>query len=1153
MPASRGAASPAPGSSSPPRPGAGDPDLERALANPRTRLGRYVVVGELGRGGMGVVFRGHDPTLRRDVAIKMVLEAHASAGRLERFAREARAAARLRHPGIIAVHEVGQDDRGRPYIVMDFVAGGTLADAVDGPGGSGPLPPRRAAEMVREVALALEHAHDHGILHRDVKPQNILIDAQTGRAHLTDFGLAREIDGVDRSLTLTGQLLGTPHYCSPEQIRGEQDAVGPRADVFAAGAVLYFALAGEPPFEGESVVEVIGKTIRGDVVPLRRRSANVHVDLETIAFACLESDPERRYPTAGALAADLGRFLAGEPISARPVGRRERVLRWARRNRAFAASLVASAILIAGLLVASGAFAIYSIRKTRRALDEARDARALSDRRRLEAESALARAEAEGERARAAEARASAEARATRRELARALLERGERLLVERRLPEAWAVLAASLALHDDPRARGRIARLREGAPRVRFETPRRALTPRPGASFQPARVHRPIGLIASSPDGRVVVTASDGAPDARVFGVGFGEPRGAIAPSGGSGVAAIGFLADGRLVLGSSGPGGGVEMLTLAPEESGDLAVVERRAVAGPFSAESTLRIGTLAPDGSALVFERRVAPERGSGSRAGRGMWAPTSVERLDLLGGGSASVFTGSEGSPLPMRVDVQPRPSTPAGALVAASSEARVVVIEPETGRQAYEFQMYDSPGGSRQILTAPVAWRPDGRALAFGDEGRLRLHELAEARASGGRSDRELLGGSEREHIASLAWSDDGRRIAIGRIDGVVDVADVTPTGAKSVLRLAGHGTDVDAVAILEGGHTLAALSGGALRLWDLALSRTPMVADGYAGDGGVLWSRTGAGDALIALTLDHELGAWSLSGEFDHPRVIGPRVSTFGARVRDGVVVVGGRSGLAVIDVGSGRQLASGVAHDSPLVGIALAPDGERVATAGSGRVVIWRRVGQRLEQVHAFTVGPPDDEARSLLPLPRSVSWSPDGELLATGGPAGAALWNPATGERVAELASDPRDHSVHFAPREPIVAVATPVGLAVVDVTESEQRFHIELAGGARAVTWSDDGERIAFAVGDSEVRLIDAAGRGLITLDGSSVGRIRGLAFSPDGRAIAIGGTLGVIEVQDLAVLARSPEELLEEATVATRLRYEGDAILEVPGPR
>ncbi len=322
----------------------GLPDEVAALVDdPRARIGRHVLVSEIGRGGMGVVYRAFDLELRRTVAIKTVLQAEreGSAGR-QRFAQEARAAAKLRHPSIVALHEVGEHE-GRAFLVMDFIEGRGLDELLRA---EGARPPREAATLVRELALALDHAHEHGVVHRDVKPANVLIDAEDGRPLLTDFGLAQERDAAAAGITRSGAFLGTPGYAPPEQVAGDLDRIGPRSDVYAAGALLYHLLAGRAPFHGAADVNVVLASLRDEPTSLRTANRGVHRDLETIALRCLEKDPARRYAAAADLAADLGRFLAGEPIAARPVGRAERAVRWCRRQPARASALALAVALV---------------------------------------------------------------------------------------------------------------------------------------------------------------------------------------------------------------------------------------------------------------------------------------------------------------------------------------------------------------------------------------------------------------------------------------------------------------------------------------------------------------------------------------------------------------------------------------------------------------------------------------------------------------------------------------------------------------------------------------------------------------------------------------------------------------------------------------
>ncbi len=298
------------------------------------RLGDYELLEEVARGGMGVVFRARQVSLDRTVAVKVLRDAWlATPIQVKRFRAEAANAAKLKHPNIVAVHEVGEQD-GQHYFTMDLIQGMNLAEATH----EGPLPSRRAAELVRKVAGAVQHAHQEGVLHRDVKPSNVLLDAQ-GEPHVTDFGLARPLDG-ESSLTLTGQVLGTPGYMAPEQARGSS-SVGPAGDVYGLGALLFHLLTGRAPFVGASAAETLTQVLQQEPLSPRLLNPAVPVDLAAVCLKCVRKPPRERYGSAGELAADLKRFLDGHTTQARPAGSIERTVRWARRKPALAAMVLA--------------------------------------------------------------------------------------------------------------------------------------------------------------------------------------------------------------------------------------------------------------------------------------------------------------------------------------------------------------------------------------------------------------------------------------------------------------------------------------------------------------------------------------------------------------------------------------------------------------------------------------------------------------------------------------------------------------------------------------------------------------------------------------------------------------------------------------------
>jgi serine/threonine-protein kinase len=298
-----------------------DPQLSRDLpikvsrSEVVARVGNYDIIEILGQGGMGVVYKALDRRLQRVVALKVLPP---SAAEQARFQREAVAVAKLQDPNIVQIYDIGEHE-GHPYFALEYVGGGTLAEKLRT---EGPLLPRTAAEIVAKLARAVHHAHQQGVLHRDLKPSNVLLTPD-GQPKVADFGLAKiqELPKEDEPVTHSGMILGTPSYMAPEQAAGEIKAIGPTGDIYSLGAMLYALLTGRPPFEGKSVMGTLSLLATGQVVAPHTLKPAVSLELSAICLKCLEKDPRTRYASAQELAEDLERWLAGQPILARPPSR----------------------------------------------------------------------------------------------------------------------------------------------------------------------------------------------------------------------------------------------------------------------------------------------------------------------------------------------------------------------------------------------------------------------------------------------------------------------------------------------------------------------------------------------------------------------------------------------------------------------------------------------------------------------------------------------------------------------------------------------------------------------------------------------------------------------------------------------------------------
>jgi WD40 repeat protein len=861
-----------------------------AVAAERPGIAGYELLGVLGRGGMGVVYKARQTALGRVVALKMVLGGgHARETDLARFRAEAQAIARLQHPNLVQVYEVGEY-QGQPWFSMEYVAGGSLHEKIDGK----PQPPRQAAELVRTLALALDAVHRQGVIHRDLKPANVMLTAD-GTPKVMDFGLAKDLES-GAGPTVTGRVVGTPSYMAPEQARGQGWLIGPATDVYALGAVLYELLTGRPPFQGESAWDTVMQVTSRDPVPPRQLQPKAPRDLETVCLKCLEKDPKKRYPSAAALAEDLGRFLAGEPTKARPVGRLERAAKWARRRPAAAALLAVSAL---ALLALTGGGLAYHVR-LERALGEAR-AHAEESRQRLvrlyvaDGARSLDQGDWFGSLVWFAEALRRDEGHPGREHLHRARL--AGTLAQCPRLVEVWSHDGPVKCVAFSPDGRRVLTGSDDHTARVwGLDT---------GAQVGPALQHgKPVVCVAFGPDGRSALTASqDGT--ARVWPLEDGAAGTPSLGHGGASVSWAAFSPDGRRVVTACRDG-----VARVWEAAGGKLLREIKHGAplnhAAFSPDGR-RVVTAGDDKAARVWDAATgAAELPPLKHDGPVLWATFSP-------GGRRVLTAGHDHT---------------ARLWDAATGEA----LLPPLRHRADVLQARFSPDG-RRVVTA-------------GDDHLGVVWDAASGRAS-------LPALRHGSGLNLAAFSRDGRHVLTASDDNTARVWDAE-TGAALTPWLRHNGGVEWAAFSPDGRRVVTASNDNTARVWELPPERPPAVTRAPAAP--AIPERWPSPDGRRVAVPDGSHGVRVRDARTDKPTgppLLHGSVITHVAFSPDGtrVVTTSDDNTARIWEVETGRLLTPPLHHRGTVALAAFSPDGGEVVTAGLDDAVrVWdARTGEPL------------------------------------------------------------------------------------------------------------------------------------------------------------------------------------------------------------
>jgi WD40 repeat protein/predicted Ser/Thr protein kinase len=1063
-----------------------------------TLLGDYALLEKLGKGGMGVVYRARQVSADRIVALKIIrpdkLDELVPAKRqewLERFRREAKVAARIQSDDVVTVYEVGEI-AGEHFYSMRYVDGGSLAELIH----NGPLDSRRAAKYLQKMASAVAAVHAVGIVHRDIKPRNILIDGND-RPYLSDFGLAKWADGRD-GMTETGACLGSPSYMAPEQAQ-RPAAASSASDVYSLGASLYESLTGRPPFCAADTAETVRQLVSDEPVPPRRLNPAIQRDLELICLKCLQKEPKARYQTARQLADELQRFLDGEPLRhTRAVSRTARLIRWSRRNPALASSCAGVALLFFAVTIVS---VLYAAHRSRASAD-------------------LAKANLETTRQAAHWALDWGLNLCERGECDRGMtwLARALEVVPAEANDLQWTIRSNLAGWQSQTNVLRTYRRVSGSVMAVTFGTNHpRALVLRENGNAQlwdvaegeligvPLKHEADVSSAMFCADGGIVVTATkDGA--ARAWNADTGEPIGPPVRHRGA-IHALACSFDGKIMI--TGSEDRTAQVWDAPTG---------QRIAQRLQHEDAVFALALSPDGKTVATGTKDGSAHLWGSATGHHIGSPMRV---------SGSVMT----------VEFSPVGNT----VVTCSTNGIARSWDAATGKP----------------VSAPIAHEGSVRTIAFSPDGKTALTAGADKTARlWANSTGELIGTPllHDGEVLAVKFSADGRKFLTSSSGGTVRI---WQTASRSLL--GSQLRHSDAVRLVEFSHdgqsVLTASADKTIRLWDLA-SGKPIKASLPHRDAVHAVAYSFDGKKILTADFTGLLQLWDTAtgkrlGQLQH----GPKVSAAAFSPDGETVVTGSADGTAQLwDANTGERRCAPLSHEGWVCAVAFSPDSKRVMTASvDGNVRIWEApIGKALVVLHhpravlAATFSPGGDKiltasadnaarlwdsrtgAQLGRPLPHrdqviAVAFSPDGSRCVTASDDNTAqVWETATGCPVGQpLRHGGPLHGVALSPDGQIVITASDDKTAQLWRTATGERLGSPLQhqGPVYAVAYSPTGRVVATASADGSARLWDTetcTPIGPRLLHRYGVDRV---VFSPDGRTVLTGSsdqTAGLWEV-------------------------------------
>jgi WD40 repeat protein len=1119
------------------------------------RVPGYEILEEVARGGMGVVYKARQVQANRIVALKMILTGgHAGKAERERFRREAEAVARLRHPNVVQIHEVGEHDS-LPFFSLEFCDGGSLADHLDGT----PLAPGPAARLIETLARAIHACHEQRLIHRDLKPANVLLvacglaDERSAGAKpqatdyvpkITDFGLAKNLDLSGG--TASNAIVGTPSYMAPEQATSQQRKVSPATDVYALGAILYELLTGRPPFKAATPLDTVLQVMNDEPVPPRQLQSKTPPDLERICLKCLEKDPGKRYASAVALAEDLGRFQRGEPVQGRVLGRLARTGRWCRRNPAVAALLASVALtLVVGAAVASALAVIARANELAALYQQGRadEQKQLADERAADAQANEARANAEKRRAEEQRDRADGLAYAGQISLAQREWQDGQVGHAVDVLDgcqwnlRGWEHRYLYTLFHSKQRTlRGHYDRVST----VCFSPDGKRLASgssdmaiklwdaKGGQELFTLNGHtQKVQCVCFSPDGKRLASAAGGqGQDAqgkplpgelKVWDV---ERQQEVLSLQGhtEGIARVCFSPDGKRLASASwdktvriwDAERGTEVLTLKGHTSG---------VEGVCFGPDGKRLASGGDDKTVKVWDvdrgQEVLTLKGHTGNVDSVCFSPDgkrlaiasddkTVKVWDVDRGQDVLTLKGHTGI-------VESVCFSPDGKRLASGSDDRTVKLwDAERGQEMFSLKGHTDGVDS-------VCFSPDGKRLASGSDDRtVKLWDAEE-----GQEIPTLTGHTSWVH--DVCFSPDGKRLASAGqgwddehekvLPGELKVWDVER--GQVLVSLKGHTGSVLGVCFSPDGTRLASAGAGQdpegkvlpgeIKVWDVEQGREILALKGHTGEVNcVCFSPDGT--RLASASADQTVKVWDAEG--------GQEILTLNGHTGYVVSVCFSPDGkrlasssndqtVRVWDAEHGQELLILKGHTGSVLGVCFSPDGTRLASASLDRTVtIWEAErGQEVLSLkgHSSAV--------------RSVCFSPDGTRLASGADDQTVkVWDAERGQEVLTLKAHTGEvNRVRFSPDGTRLASAS--GDQTVKLWDAQKRQEVlALKGhtdGVTSVCISPDGKRLASGGDDQTVRIWDVErGQEVLTLTGHTQG-VNCVCFGPDGKRLASAG--------------------------------------------